>query len=249
MLGEIASIFRPLGDRAVLIGGWIPYLLYGSQHIGSTDVDLALNVSQISPEETRQILDSLTQCGYRRSPDRAFTWIRDVDSDRGETIVVEVDLLSPAGMALGTGSLETFGARGCDFALRDCRAMTFAGTFPDGRPAQVNLTVATETAFIVTKAMALMCRTDPKDAYDIYFCLRHHPHGAAAFGASFRRLLDQPVVLEALAKVRYIFRSISSEGSSDVATVLNVGDPGERARLKRDAFEQVSAFLDAAGVP
>ena len=127
--------------------------------------------------------------------------------------------------------------------------MTFAGTFPDGRPAQVNLTVATETAFIVTKAMALMGRTDPKDAYDIYFCVRHHPHGAAAFGASFRRLLDQPVVLEALAKVRYIFRSISSEGSSDVATVLNPGDPGERARLKRDALEQVSAFLDAAGVP
>lgn len=249
VLSEIASIFRPLGNRAVLVGGWIPYLLYGSHHIGSTDVDLALDISQITPPETETILTSLIHCGYRRSPDRAFTWIRDVDSSRGERIAVEVDFLSPEGMAAPPGSIETFGARGCDLALRDNRAMSFAGRFPDGRAGQVDLVMATEAAFIVTKAMALMGRTEPKDAYDIYFCVRHHPHGAEAFGASFEKILENTAILEALAKIRYVFRSVNSEGPSDVVTVLNPGDSDERNRLKRDAFEQLSTFLDSAGIP
>ena len=53
-------------------------------------------------------------------------------------------------------------------ALLENLTITIKGTLPDGTPSDIQAVIEADVAFILMKAMALMGRTDPKDAYDIF---------------------------------------------------------------------------------
>ena len=64
---ELVRILGEYRDGIVLVGGWVPELLFSKahpRHIGSIDVDLALNHRLIDEARYRTILEHLTRHGY-----------------------------------------------------------------------------------------------------------------------------------------------------------------------------------------
>ena len=95
------------------------------------------------------------------------------------------------------------------------------------------------------KAMALSDRLKEKDAYDIYYCIRHYPGGITALAEAFRPLAGHGLVQEALGKIREKFATPSHIGPKHVADFYGVTDPDARAILLRDASERVMAWAAA----
>jgi hypothetical protein len=61
---ELVRLLSEYHDDMVIIGGWVPDLLLPAaetKHIGSTDVDLALNHRKITEAGYRTILEHLTK--------------------------------------------------------------------------------------------------------------------------------------------------------------------------------------------
>lgn len=64
---EIVRILGEYKDDLAIIGGWVPELLLASanpKHVGSIDVDIALNHAAIDNEAYRTISDHLKRAGY-----------------------------------------------------------------------------------------------------------------------------------------------------------------------------------------
>jgi hypothetical protein len=53
-------------EQMVLIGGWVPFFLFGSKHVGSTDVDIALDREQITDDVYKTIRQHLEKRGYKQ---------------------------------------------------------------------------------------------------------------------------------------------------------------------------------------
>lgn len=56
VLVDVGQVLASFGDAIVVVGGWVPDLLLpdrASAHIGSIDVDLALDAAKLSPRNRR----------------------------------------------------------------------------------------------------------------------------------------------------------------------------------------------------
>jgi hypothetical protein len=94
------------------------------------------------------------------------------------------------------------------------------------------------------KSITMTERKREKDAYDIYFCLRHYPGGPKALATTFTELRCLPNVEEALRALRSKFADENQVGPVWAAQVAE--EHGENAELvRRDAFERASALLNA----
>ena len=104
VLIELTHLLGEYRDNIVLIGGWVPELLIPQEprpHVGSMDIDLALNHLKIQDEGYKLIEELLTSRGYYREEEKQpFIFFRDVPFG-GSVIKVQVDLLS--GEYEGTG--------------------------------------------------------------------------------------------------------------------------------------------------
>jgi hypothetical protein len=137
--------------------------------------------------------------------------------------------------------------RGADLAFGHHLEVTVRGTLPTVGQNTVTAKVPTVAAFICMKSITMTERKREKDAYDIYFCLRHFPGGPTALATTFANLRDIANVEEALTAMRLKFadeRQIGPVWASQVAE-----EHGENAEIvRRDAFERAAALLDALGV-
>jgi len=93
---EVMTILGSYRDKIVLIGGWVPYFILDKQrkdHIGSIDIDLALDFQKISDESYRSILELLKKRGYIQGS-QPFIFNRNVKTVNGTSYSIEIDLLS-----------------------------------------------------------------------------------------------------------------------------------------------------------
>lgn len=254
VLVELMQILGEYREQMVLIGGWVPYFLFGSGHIGSTDIDLALDKDEISDDVYRTIRANLEQHGYREG-EQKFQFIKAVTIDSGEPINVQVDFL--AGEYGGTGKshrhqkvqdMTPRKARGCELALEYNTRITVDGRMPDGALNTVVVQLSDVVPFIVMKGMALYDRMKEKDAWDIYYCLKAYADEPGALATKFREVLAHGLVQEGLAKIRSKFLSIDHIGPAHVVAFEELTDREERERLQRDAFERVTDLLDQLGI-
>ncbi len=69
VLLELFTYLKPYRDYIVLIGGWVPFFLTKDKaeetHIGSLDIDLALDASRIPETGYTTILELLAERGYQ----------------------------------------------------------------------------------------------------------------------------------------------------------------------------------------
>lgn len=244
VLVEVMNVLGFYRDHLILVGGWVPELLLPNQgHIGSLDVDIAVDVRGISRKQYDTILQRLLAAGYTREPN---CFLRSVE---GAQEPVKLDLITgqyvddatsevPARLQeIGLGKL-----RGTDLAFEAFNEISLNGEMPDGTKNTVKLRIVRIEAFIVMKAFAMADRTKPKDAFDIYFCLKHFPAGIAELARSYHRLLHNGLVREGVTILQDKFVAIDSVGPMWAALVAEENG-ADRQIAQREAFELMKDFL------
>ena len=248
---ELTHLLGEYRDDIVIVGGWVPPLLLGhdAEHVGSMDVDLALNHRTLNEVGYRTIGEALAGADYVQDSEQPFIFRKKVEV-REQEVEVQVDLL--AGEYEGTGrrrrtqrtqDVRPRKARGCDLAFDGPVEVCVKGTLPDGSLDSVLVRVAAIGPFIAMKGMAMRDRLKQKDPYDIYFLLRNAPMDDVV--ESVRGLRDHGLMREALAVIQEKFASPNHVGPQHVADFLDEHDPEMRGILARDVFERVRALLRA----
>jgi hypothetical protein len=251
---ELFQILAAYRRGMVLIGGWVPELLFPSAkppHTGSIDVDLLLNPQELAGEQYAGLIAQIDARGYRQT-DEPFRFSKAVAVGGGDPVSVDVEFLVPKGwrrrrsgrLVPGFRAIEADGAH---LAIASTATRTVAGVMPSGARNRVEVVLPSPEAFVVMKAHALGGRLKEKDAYDIVFCLQNWPGGSAAIGEALRHHHAEPEVTRALAILAEKFSSPEDLGPQSVAAFLDPADPDEREFVARDAYERVQALLGALG--
>ena len=255
----LIELFHLLGEyreHIALVGGWIPELLPIYQdkgHVGSIDVDLALDHRSLTEEGYRTIHELLERQGYRQGK-QPFIFFRKTLVD-GHEIEVQVDLL--AGEYHGTGRKHRHQrvqdviarkARGCDLAFEMPVEVAVEGDLPEGGKDSVTVRVASVVPFLVMKGMALHDRLKAKDAWDVLFCLKNYPGGIEALAREFELHMSHGLVREGLEKIAGKFATVDHIGPRMVADFEEIDGIDEREIIQRDAFERIQALLTRLGV-
>lgn len=89
-----------------------------------------------------------------------------------------------------------------------------------------------------------MGRGKAKDAYDLYFLIKHYQDGIDGLANLFEEYKDSKLILEMKEKLSEKFASPDHAGTTDVAAFLDLEDDEEIAFIKRDASEQMKALID-----
>ncbi len=261
VLVELGQVLGAHLDAIVVIGGTVPSLLMPhAGHIGSMDIDLDLDPEKLAEHGYAELIKKLEAAGYERNVAglKPFQLRRAVDlRDGGDPIAVIVDLLMPKGSKTRKHrpqlieGLRVQEADGGEFALSHNLSMSIAGTMPDGRNNTVEMLVASIPAFLVMKGYALVQRDKRKDAYDIYFCIRHYQGGIDALAAKCAKLIGEPVALQGFRNIASKFTAVDSFGPQTVRQFVEGSEAFAEMtpdQLQEDAFRQVSAFLAATGI-
>jgi len=254
VLLEIVHLLGEIKDEMVIIGGWIPTFLLteaADPHVGSLDIDVALNFSKIPDDTYRTILKAFLKRGYTQDKKQPFRFFRTVKIEGSDPTSVEVDLM--AGEYGGTGKgrrtqkvqdVRARKARGCDLAFDTSITVTLEGELPEGGKDKVSFKVAGIVPFLVMKGMAMYERVKEKDSYDIYYCVEHYPGGVEDLAAEFMPHIKNKLVVEGLEKIRSKFASVDYIGPKWVADFLEVADREDRDIVMRRAYEKISELLD-----
>jgi hypothetical protein len=254
---EIMTILGRYKNNIILIGGWVPYFILdkkGKDHVGSIDIDLALDFKNISDDSYRSILGLLKKRGYIQGS-QPFVFNRNIKTEDGLVYSVEIDLLS--GEYGGTSKshrtqkvqeINARKARGCDLAFEHNIALPVKSIMPDGAENEVVMKVASIIPFLVMKGMAIWERMKEKDAYDIYFTILNYPGGVDAIAEVFKPLVNNKLVKEGLGKILAKFNNINSVGPTWLISFLSIENDSEKERIKRDCFERVTTLMKILGI-
>src|SRR3972149_5536215 len=93
VLIKLVHLLGEIKDEIVIIGGWTPtFLLPQSEepHIGSLDIDVALNFSKIPYDTYQTILKTFIKQGYIQDKEQPFRFFRKVKVEGTEPVNVEV---------------------------------------------------------------------------------------------------------------------------------------------------------------
>ncbi len=251
VLVEALTVLGKYRDRIAVVGGWVPELaIPGQGHMGSLDVDLALDAAKFPPFVYETLRNDLQAAGCKPTdiPNRFERLVP------GNPTPVRVDLLCGEYAGEGQGSHEmiqgmaVWKARGLDLATWFHRKIRVSGTLPDGGRNEVDVTIPTIPAFLCMKGILLVDRMKDKDAYDVYFCVANFPGGLSALAAEFQLMLSNNLVQEGLGNLRAKFSTIEDIGPVWAARVAAEGGADE-VFARRDAFEQVNRLLDLLKIP
>ena len=253
VLLELVHILGEYLDSIVVIGGMVPrYLIKEPEepHIGTTDVDLALDHRRFNEPGYETLHKLLASHHYLVDRDQPFIYRRAIVMD-GKNVTVQVDLLS--GEYGGTGKerrtqtvqdVRPRKARGADLAFDNPVHVKITGKLPGGAKDTVTIPIAGIVPFIVMKAMAMRDRLKRKDPYDIYYCLRYFPGGPEKIVEHVKLLKGNKLVQEALAILKEKFDSPEHVGPLHIAEFLELSDQDEVDRIKRDAYERVLYMVE-----
>jgi hypothetical protein len=271
----LVTLLRGLGpwkQGIYIVGGLAPRYLIPQRleassppmHIGTTDVDLVLNLAMLAEVEAyRRLEKNLKGLGFERGKNdedapQHFRWLKPA----GEEITIVVDLLCDAPLSEGGQVAILPGERrlsalkipGAYLVMEDfVEVMVTAELLDDRGIATETLRVVNIGAFLALKCLAYEDRFEEKDAYDIVYCLTHYQEGpvasAQAFSVLLAKLPQDPLLKQALNILQRRFgtdivEGYRKDGPQSYARFL--ADPGrsERDRLhRRDAATVVETFL------
>ena len=253
VLVDVEQVLAGFRDCVVLVGGWVPDLLItepDEPHVGSIDVDLALDAQKLQDGRYAELLGLILGTGRYKPGKKSFQLQTTVDLTDGlPAVTVDVDFLASQEMRLrGRGRLKGFRvlqADGCASAFRMPELIHISGPMIDGVRNTVQVRVASLADFLVMKAHALAGRDKPKDAYDIAYCLHQAPGGVNVIAANWRERLAEPDVMEAMRILREKFIDVDSFGPQRAAQFRGLNNTEAHAMEARRAYELVQALLAA----
>jgi hypothetical protein len=247
---ELFTHLKSYRDYIVLIGGWVPFFLTKGfteePHIGSLDIDLALDSNRIPEAAYATILERLEERGYQSSRNRKGETIparyeRIIPLADGRPYHVRVDFLAPEYGGTKSGQrhqriqdLLAHKARGCDLVFEHFVEFEIDGRLPNGADHREKIKIANPAACFVMKAFAFDGRNSEKDAYDLFMLIDSLT--AQAIVEQILPIKNNKLVKEALDIIRERFRIPNSLGPVSVAEFFQAtGD--EKERIKRRVFE------------
>jgi hypothetical protein len=262
VLVEIGQILGSYRGKFAVVGGSVPWLLIEGadmEHVGTMDVDLALDAEALGEGEYADLVRSLLGQGYTQVKGAPkFQLRRDiVPSDDGPPIEIVVDFLMPRDATIVLNRpplLADFAvqrASGADLALRYFEMVQVSGAMPTGGRNTVEIAVASVPALLAMKGYAINNRRKQKDAYDIYYVIRNYEGGIAALSKDCESVLQHQSGVEGFNYINAKFDAFDSFGPTSVRNFVSESDIlGERTaeQWQQDAFGQVDALMRALGL-
>jgi Nucleotidyl transferase AbiEii toxin, Type IV TA system len=249
-VGQVLASFR---EAIVVVGGWVPDLLFPGakpEHVGSIDVDLALDASKLGDGRYAELLKLLLDTDRYEKGDKDFQLVTTVDLLDGEAPVrVDVEFLAAADVKLNKNHpklIEDF--RVLQFpataaAFGQPENIEFEGAMISGAPNSVHLRVASLPDFIIMKAHAVGGRDKPKDVYDLCYCLDQFPDAIRVVAGDWRSRRENPLIGSAIEILKEKFKAVEHYGPQQLAIFYDSTDDDEREMHARRAFELVQKLL------
>lgn len=231
----VATKLGDLMDDIVVVGGLVPSLLIdqrslpGDQaHVGTMDLDIGLSIAVLEEERYRALTERLRRADFAPdvnedgNPTRQRWRI-----DHGAT----VDFLIPPTLPSDRGgrlrSIErdfaALIAPGLHLAFQDRDRVTLEGQTIKGETASRQIWVCGPGAYVVLKALAFRLRGENKDAYDLFYVVRHYGTGVDDLVSRLQPLLGDPDAVKALEILRSDFLTHDAVGPRRVAEFLTKG--------------------------
>lgn len=255
VLVDVGQALASFGDAIVVVGGWVPDLLLpaaAQEHIGSIDVDLALDAAKLGDGRYAELLRLLLDTRRYKKGDKDFQLVTTVDLGDGEAPVrVAVKFLAPADVKLQKNHpklvkrFRVLQFPACAAAFGHPQSIELKGVMISGAPNTVHWQVASLPDFIIMKAHAISGRDKPKDVYDLCYCLDEYPDAITVVAADWRGRRDDPLIAAAIEILRTKFQTVGHYGPQQLAVFHDAVDPDERAMQARRAFELVQKLLSA----
>ena len=251
VLVELVNLFDEYRDDIRIVGGWVPDLMFPNEaHVGSVDVDVLINHMTLKDSGYQTMAKILLKNGYEEHPEKYFSFIKVVEID-GEEYIVDVDIL--AGMYGGTAlkkrsqhiqGVKALKVTGGNFAFEfPPQQMKIEAERVDGAIDTAVVNVVAIVPYLIMKTAA-MGRGKAKDAYDIYFIIKHYIGGLDLLAEEFNNVADKPIIQEMKEKLYEKFASEKHAGPKDVIDFMDLIDEDEIEMTKRDAYEQINALLN-----
>ena len=250
VLVELTNLFDTYKDDICIVGGWVPDLMFPDKgHVGSVDVDVLINHLKLKDAGYQTMARLLLRNGYQEHPEKYFSFIKSVEV-HGIKYDVDVDIL--AGMYGGTKKekrsqhvqgMTALKTTGGNFAFEfPTQHIKVEAQRPDGAIDVVHVNVVAVVPYIVMKTSALG-RGKAKDAYDIYFVVKHYLGGVRQLAKELAACSDKQIIQVMKAKLAEKFASPEHSGPADVANFMDLPIGEEREIICRDAFEQIRVLL------
>jgi len=264
VMRDLFTYLKPYRNQIVLIGGWVPYFLLekytspGSEydrHVGSLDIDIALDAFSIPTDAYKTILEILKDRGFYHRKDNLgkdipASFLKKIIFDDGEEIEVQIDFLAPEyGGAPKKRRHQVIQdmlarkGRGTDIVFDQTEIIHLSGPISSGANIELDIKVANVTACFVMKGIALGERTNEKDAYDLYMLARYYKEGPQSVLSELKKLGSHGLMKEALKNIEEQFKDVKSIGPVSVATFLGITDKEEYDRITRDAYELLQFII------
>ena len=249
VLVELVNLFDEYKDEIRIVGGWVPELMYpGEGHVGSVDVDILITHLKLKESGYQTMSRILLNNGYREHPEKYFSFVKTLNVD-GKPYDVDVDIL--AGMYGGSPKkkrsqhvqgIKALKASGGDFAFGfEAQKVKVEASRPDGAIDVAHVNLIAVVPYFVMKTAA-MGRGKAKDAYDIYFLIKHYPGRVEAMAKLFEGVKNTSTIVRMKEKLAEKFGSVDHAGPLDVSSFLEAeGD--ESDYVKRDAYELIQALI------
>ena len=254
VLIDIGQILASFSDCMVVIGGWVPDLLLPEaeeRHVGSIDVDFALNAELLQDGRYAELLTLLLETKRYGPGDKPFQLVVKVDLEDGEAPVqVEVEFLAPANLKLKknkpklVAGFRVMQTEACGEAFRSPVEQTLRGHNVRGAENTVRLQVASLADFLLLKAHAIGGRDKPKDSYDFCYTLEHLSGGMEPLAKDWSARMGEKNVARAVDILREKFESVRSFGPQQLVEFHNAADKDSRKMQARHAYELVHGLLD-----
>lgn len=250
---DVMQVLSSFEDCLVLVGGWVPELLIDDAdepHVGSIDVDLALDAGKLNEGRYAEMLNLLLNTKRYRQGAKDFQFVTEVDlGDGEEPVVVEVEFLAPKEVKTQKNKpklldgFRVLKADGCASAFHSPLSQKLKGEMVSGASNTVSLQVASVPDFLVMKAFALNGRDKPKDAYDICYCLDYYSGGITELAEAWCAQGEDKDVSKAIDFLEEKFESVNSYGPTQIVEFHNDSDAETRDEQARRAHELVQQFL------
>lgn len=245
VLIEVANVLGAFREHLVLVGGWVPELLFPDRgHMGSLDVDFAVAPTALADNAYETIRKRMTDAGYvhQSGPTRFLKGVA------GAPEPVKVDLISgqyqggEKSASIQVNELRISCLRGIDLAFTACEELEVSGSMPDGTENVVRVRIVRPEVYILIKAFALDERAKEKDAYDIAFVLQNYQPSLAALAERVRAQLADGLAQEGYKILEGKFASVESVGPVWAARIAQVQDH-DYEQARRAAFENAQELF------
>lgn len=263
VLVEIGQVLGSFKGKFAVVGGAVPWLLLDNEdmpHVGTVDVDLALDAEALGDGEYVTLIEAMKNAGYEQRTDthKRFQLVRTVPAaDGGPAIDIVVDFLMPREADVEKNDpplLSEFAvirADGAELALAFPQLVAISGEMIGGGRNKVEIVVASIPALLAMKGYALGKRQKRKDAYDVYYCIRNYAEGIEALAQACKPVLAIKEGAKGYAYIKEKFAAFDMMGPTFVRQFVEESDAmGARTaeQWQQDAYGQVSAWVAALGI-